>query len=96
MPSSKWDSLPQEVAETLASAKTERVSILSSATGRPATFLFRARDGTMGVLQILDFTFTPSRKAPPESPGNAEVKLRYKLLLATPPATQPGEGEKGR
>jgi hypothetical protein len=67
-----WDSATAETITSLVN-QTRRIGkvtgLPASAKGLPATFVFKTREGGMGILQITGFTDNP--------PG---VKIRYKLV----------------
>jgi predicted Ser/Thr protein kinase len=71
-PAGGWDSLTAEEVEwnwTLMRAAAKPDSLLATMPGRPDTLLFRTRENTFGLLQVLEGT----NAAP-------EVKIRYKLV----------------
>jgi beta-lactamase regulating signal transducer with metallopeptidase domain/Leucine-rich repeat (LRR) protein len=81
-----WDFSPDEVRGTVARAWPLPLArdprARTSADKTPATFVFRTREGGMGVLQIVGFSEEPKG-----------VRVRYKMVQAAGAAT--GEGESG-
>ncbi len=68
VPATKWDIEPSVLGERLASEKLGPRTMRGTG-GLPATFLFKTREGGMGILQIVGFTENPKG-----------VKIRYKML----------------
>ena len=67
--SDQWEVSISELEQTLAMGKPGTPAEMSGKGELPATYLFKTREGGMGVLQIVGFTNNP--------PG---VKIRYKLV----------------
>ncbi len=71
----RWNSITHADWEALRSANTEwRVEAMPGAGSLPATFLFKTREGGIGILQILGLNFNP-----------LGVRIRYKLLQPAHP-----------
>jgi hypothetical protein len=78
---SLWDSASaQEIERLIAEARPERKTAVMRSDGElPATFVFRTREGGMGILQITGLTENPRG-----------VKIRYKLVRNPPTIFQFG------
>ncbi len=71
----RWNSITHADWEALRSANTEwRAEAMPGAGSLPATFLFKTREGGIGILQILGLNFNPHG-----------VRIRYKLLQTARP-----------
>jgi len=65
----KWNILPKQVIQFLSFGKPGTPANISGKGELPATYVFKTREGGMGVLQILGFTENPNG-----------VKIRYKMI----------------
>jgi len=82
IPETSWDTLgATELVEQyiLASAKPGFPVSMSAAGKLPATFLFKTREGGIGILQIVSFNKDPRG-----------VKIRYKIVQAALPGENAG------
>ena len=76
-PSNRWDSVnPQGVVTNwgLGQQEPNEITAISPVTDHTDTWLFRTREGGLGILQITGFTDNPRG-----------VRIRYKLVQATAP-----------
>ena len=72
---SRWDISTAELQQTLAIGKPGTPAMMSGKGELPQTYLFKTREGGMGVLQIVGFNDKPWA-----------VNVRYKLLRKPVPA----------
>ncbi len=68
VPATEWDIEPSAIRGRLGSEKLGPVTMRGT-SGLPATFLFKTREGGMGILQIVGFSKKPKG-----------VKIRYKMV----------------
>jgi len=81
---SAWESPPEQLLQDLKRARGAVRAPLGGAGGMPATYLFRTREGSIGLLEVLGVN-----NAPP-----AKVEIRFRLLsqgLAAGGADDPQE-----
>jgi len=74
-----WETATAErIVSSLASVKPMHWNYLAGMTNEPTTWLFKTREGSMGILQITGFTENPRG-----------VKIRYKLVQSAAPTVTP-------
>jgi hypothetical protein len=81
VPADGWDTIKAaDIANDLASAHLEQTATPQDTNALPAIFLFKTRDGTEGILQIIGYASNPHG-----------VNFRYKLVqnAAASPAPTP-------
>ena len=72
----EWEALaPSELVTRLKTGHLKGEAVTRSPSAMPAVFLFKTREGGMGILQILGFTDNPKA-----------VKIRYKMIRREQPA----------
>ena len=82
--SESWQGITAgDLGEAVSGRRTERRALMGAKRVLPATYLFRTREGGMGILQIVGFT--------EDAPG---VKIRYKMLQGAP--LESGKGGRTR